>query len=73
MLILPSIALRFKSPLIDETFDPVMLISRLPEARFIELLNIIFFQLILSFYQSKIRNFLGVFEYYFYIFKIIVL
>jgi hypothetical protein len=28
--------------LIDETFEPVMLISRLPEARFIELLAIRF-------------------------------
>ena len=42
MLIFPSIVLRFKSPLIDETFEPVMLISRLPEARVIEVLAIRF-------------------------------
>jgi len=40
MFIFPSIALRFKSLFNDDKFEPVMLISPLPEARFIELLAI---------------------------------
>ena len=38
MLILPSIELRFISLFVDDTFEPMILISPLPEARFIELL-----------------------------------